>query len=120
MQFTSNVGAGYQGRQQQQQQVDTPMCSCGAPFIHRVSNSDNNPGRAFWACSGKPYCRGWHGWVDEGAPKQSNSGGSQYSAQKRPRQNDDQVMTRLAHLEQQMTEVLAQLGKKARIGEEVE
>ena len=39
-------------------------CSaCGQDCVSRISQTEKNPGRAFWACPDK--CKVWNGWIDD-------------------------------------------------------
>lgn len=63
MQF--NVASQYQAPKRSATDQLVPCTDCGGTMIVRTSNSENNPGRDFWACPSR--CKGvWGGWVDEG------------------------------------------------------
>lgn len=76
---------------------NAPLCPAGNPCAPRECGPESkNPGRFFWACQCKPFCKGWIGWVDE--PQKGAS--RKRAAIEEPAADDRETKARLDHLEQ--------------------
>lgn len=79
----------------------TPLCPAGNACAPRECGPESkNPGRFFWACQCKPFCKGWIGWVDE--PLKGGNARKRPAVEAPAAADDRETRARLDHLEQSL------------------
>ena len=101
-----NIPTSYSAPQQQRAAApsgDAPLCGGHQqPCVQKESGpASKNPGRMFWACSQKPYCKGWIGFCDEPV---KNADSRKRAA---PEPSDDRATSRLDACEKAIADLVA-------------